>query len=175
MMTSIAHFTLLIAALLDLCGMLLPEMRALQMNGHSNSRYYSWLVKGDELTAPRRLVVLAVLICCCTTMARTSWMVIIFLGIILLVQGIALMLNKANRAALTRKRSRPVYCAAIVLALLAASAAYAIGSRQDVVDAAQAAATIAVITLALTPLLAMLANWLLSPLKNGEENDQDKS
>ena len=108
-------------------------------------------------------------------MARTSWMVIIFLGIILLVQGIALMLNKANRAALTRKRSRPVYCAAIVLALLAASAAYAIGSRQDVVDAARAAATIEVITLALTPLLAMLANWLLSPLKNGEENDQDKS
>ncbi len=174
-MTSIAHFTLLIAALLDLCGMLLPEMRALQMNGHSNSRYYSWLVKGDELTVPRRLVVLAVLICCCTTMARSSWMVIIFLGIILLAQGIALMFNKANRAALTKIRSRLVYCSAIVLALLAASAAYAIGSRQDVIDSAQAAATIAVITLALSPLLAMLANWLLSPLKNSDENSQDNS
>ncbi|MBR5685114.1 MAG: hypothetical protein IKX18_03040 [Muribaculaceae bacterium] len=173
MMTLIAFTVLLTSALLDLFGMLLPETYALQQNGRSNNRYYSWLVKGDELTAPRRLIVLAVLICCCTTMARSSWMVILLLGATLLAQGITLLLGSRNKSSQIEKRSWLVYITAIIIALLGTSAAFILGRRLSTADGVQAAATTAVILLALSPLVAMLANWLLSPLKNHQKSEQN--
>ena len=171
--TLIAFAALLAAALFDLCVMLLPETQALQQNGHSNSRYYSWLVKGDELTAPRRLLVLAVLIGCCTTMARSSWLVILLLAITLLAQGIVLLFSKGNKPSMLKKHAWLVYGTSIVLAVLATAGGYILGSHLSTIDALESAATIAVILLALSPLLAMLANWLLTPLKNNRNNNQN--
>ena len=171
--TLIAFAALLAAALFDLCVMLLPETLALQENGHSNGRFYSWPVKGDELTAPRRLLVLAVLIGCCTTMARSSWLVILLLAITLLAQGIILLFSKGTKPSLLKRHGWLVYCTAIVLALLASAAGYILGNHQGTADALESAATIAVILLALSPLLAMLANWLLSPLKIDKKSDQN--
>lgn len=173
--TLIAFASLLISALFDLCVMLLPEMTALQQNHHSNSRYYSWLTKGDELTAPRRLVVLAILIGCCTTMARTSWLVITLFAVILLAQGLTLLFSRGKTPASIKRHGWRVYITAIVLAVLATAAGYIIGNHLNTADALQSAATIAVILLALCPLLAMAANWMLTPFRKGAKSDEQNT
>ncbi len=171
MTTTIAYTSLLAAALLDLCAMLLHEVGALQHNDFSNSRYYSWLSKSDDLMAPRRLVVLAVLIGCCTTMAQSSWMVIALFAATLLAQGIILLCNRSAKPSPVTSHARLVYGTAIVLALLATAAGYILGVHLNIADAVPSAASVAVIALALSPLLAMLANWLLSPLRKSRQDN----
>lgn len=173
MTTTIAYTSLLAAALLDLCATLPHEVRALQHNDFSNSRFYSWLSKSDDLMAPRRLVVLAVLIGCCTTMARSSWMVIALFAAILLAQGIFLLCKKSDKPSPMTSHARLIYGVAIVLALLATAAGYILGGQLNIADAVPSAASVAVIVLAISPLLAMLANWLLSPFRKGRQSSDN--
>lgn len=179
-MTTIAHISLLAAALLDLCAMLRLETAALQRNAFSNSRFYTWLRESGELISPKRLLVFAVLIACCTTMARTSWMVVMLLAIVLAVQGIVLAFHKG--AADDEKASKRSWIAGIiafVLAVLGTGGAAWLGNLSSEVEGLKAASIAAVILLAISPLLAMLANSLLGRYKNrdqeAENSENDKS
>ena len=172
--TLIAYSCLLVAALLDLLSMLRLDSAALQQHGFKNKRFYNWLRSNEQLTSPRRLVVLAVLVACCTSMARTSWMVIVLLAAVLAIQAIALMFSKSSSE--TEKANPRSWWIVIIACLLSLATAGVLGylGWQGCIDsAAQAAAITAVILLALSPLVAMAANGLLGPKKEGSPHDSE--
>ena len=167
-MTTLAHISLCVAAMLDLCAMLRHEAAALQRHGFSNSRYYAWLRQSGELTTPKRLLALAVLIACCTTMARTSWAVILLLAIVLVVQGVMLAFKRGkSEGEKTSNRSWVVVGIAFVLSVLATVCSTYLGNLSSETDALQAASCTAVIMLAISPLTAMLANTLSGGSRKG--------
>lgn len=174
MMTTIAHISLLAAALLDLCAMMRHESASLRHNNFSNKRFYAWIRESGDLTAPKRLLVLAVLIACCTTMARTSWMVIILLAAALAVQGIMLAFKRGeDEGGKTARRSWIIGCVALVISLLVTCLAAYLGSLSNEADALQAGSITAVIMLAISPLLAMLANSLMGRYRGGSPTPEN--
>lgn len=173
-MTTIAHISLLAAALLDLCAMMRHETAALQHNDFSNKRFYAWIRESGDLITPKRLLVLAVLIACCTTMARTSWMVIILLAAVLAVQGIMLAFKRGkNDDGMTARRSWIIGCVAFVISVLVTGLAAYLGSLSNEADALQAASIAAVIMLAISPLLAMLANSLMGRYRGATQGPEN--
>lgn len=173
-MTTIAHISLLAAALLDLCAMMRHETTALQHNNFSNKRFYAWIRESGDLTSPKRLLVLAVLIACCTTMARTSWMVILLLAVVLAAQGAVLAFNRGKtEGGKTARRSWAVGLIAFVISVIVTCLAAYLGSMSNEADALQAASIAAVIMLAISPLLAMLANSLMGRYRGGSQTPEN--
>ena len=174
-MTIIANLTLLAAALFALFAMLRWDTLMQQLNGFSNHRYNTWLRQSGELSSIKRLTVLAVLIACFTTMAQTSWIVVMILAAVLVGQGIALFMAKHDKPVKRGdKRVTILLLSALVIAVIAVGAAGYAGSLQSKVIASQSAAITAVMILAVSPLLIMLASWLLHPiLKHGNDNTED--
>ena len=164
-MTTIAYITLLIAALFDLSVVLGRDLTAHQENEFSNRRYNAWLRKSGELSSLRRILVLAVLIGTCTTMAQMSWIVIMILAAVLLAQGIYLLSNNHWKLFGWNSRMARMFFTAIILTLAAVGITGYLGSFTGNEDATRSAAIVAVIILAITPLLTMLTAWLLTPIE----------
>ncbi len=162
-MTDIAHYTLLATALIDLSAMLHIDSNALHINGYSNSQYYSSLRENDEFTSSKRLTPLAVLIACCTTMASMSWIVVMILAAVLIIQAIALLCHLPKRPVGTGKRRARIHVTALIITATAIAGVY-YASPSNNGGTAQAMSFLAVMTLTTSPLLTMLANWLLRPI-----------
>lgn len=175
MMTIIANITLMIAALFALCAMLRWDLMMQQQNGFSNRRYNAWLRQSSELTSIKRLTVLAVLIGSFTTMAQTSWMVMMILALVLVGQGIALLMAKHDKPIKFDKHMTLLFCVALLITVAIVAATGYLGSRQNMVMASESAAVVAVMILAVSPLLTMLVNWLLHPfLKSSSTTDDSE-
>lgn len=173
-MTIIANITLMIAALFALCAMLRWDLMMQQQNGYSNRRYNAWLRQSSELTSVKRLTVLAVLIGCFTTMAQTSWIVVMILALVLIGQGIALLMAKHDKPVNFDKRGKLLFFVALLITVAVIGTTAYLGSRQGRVIASQSAAVIAVMILAVSPLLTMLVNWLLHPFMKRSSDDSEK-
>lgn len=169
MMTLIANIALLVAALFDMIVFLGGDITAHRNNGHVNDKYYRWLSQSGELSSPKRLLLIAVFFATFTTMAQQSWMVIMILAVTLLIQGIVLLKQRQWKLMYWDKRAGRMLVAAVILALIAIGAVAYYGSLTSLVFASRVSAAASVLILFITPLLTMLAAWLLSPF-NKEEN-----
>ena len=170
-MNLIANISLIAAALFDMVVMLGGDIMAHSINGHSNSKYYSWLNKSGELTSPKRLLLLAVFIAIFTTMAQQSWMVVLILAASLLVQGIVLLKRRQWKLMDLDKRSRLMLALAIILAIISIALFFYNGSKTSMEFASRAGAMLAAMILLITPLLTMLVAWLLSHFIKKREYD----
>ena len=166
-MTIIANIVLVAVTVLDLCIMLCLDSKMLRQSDFKSSRFYKQLIESDEFTSPKRLLAFAVLIGTCSTMARMSWIVVLILAAVILAQAIILghkiIKDEQNKS---DKRSKRLYFAAIVISLLLIGLAAYFGNRNSMVEASQAAALAALLLLSASPLVIMLVNWLLHPLKH---------
>lgn len=171
MMTTIANISLIVAALLGLCVMLRWDLHALQQSSYNNSRYNTWLRQNSDLASPKRLIVLAVLIGSFTTMAQTSWMVVLLLAIVLAALAIAVALKLHDKPLKWDGRVTRRFILALILALLAIAGTMVMAQRLNEADALRPASMLAVLILAISPLLTMLSNWLLRPLEKHHEKD----
>ena len=176
-MTLIGYISLLVAALLDMLVMLGVDLQAMQANSYSNRKYNNWLRESGELSSPKRLLVLVVLIGTCTSMAQMSWIVMMILAGILFVQGIVLAGSwRGKKTLVFNGRAGRFYLTATIITLAVLMTTGYLGNRSSKVDAAHAVAIMAVMLLAITPLLTMLTNWLLKPLeKHNGDNKGDNS
>ena len=158
--TTIAYICLLVAALAALCAMLLCDLSALRHQEYSNKRFYSWLCESGELTALKRLTALVVLIGCFTTMARTSWMVVMILAAVLAVLAVVL-LTRRDQGKRLGGRSTRVFIQAMTAAILIVGAGAWVPRMLGEPDNMEPAALLAVMLVAVSPLLTMFANWLV--------------
>ena len=167
MMTIIANIVLVAVTVLDLCIMLCLDSKMLRQSDFKSSRFYKQLIESDEFTSPKRLLAFAALIGACSTMARMSWIVVLILAAVILAQAIILghkiIKDEQNKS---DKRSKRLYFATIVISLLLIGLAAYFGNRNSMVEASQAAALAALLLLSASPLVIMLVNWLLHPLKH---------
>lgn len=159
-MTMIAHICLLVAALAALCAMQLCDLTALRRQEYSNNRFYAWLRESGELTAPKRLTALVVLVGCFTSMARTSWMVMMILAAVLAVLAVVL-LTRRDQGKRLGGRSTRVFIQAVTLAILIVGAGAWVPRMLGEPDIVEPAALLAVMLVAVSPLLTMFANWLV--------------
>ena len=166
MMTIIANIVLVAVAVLDLCMMLCLDSNMMQQSDYKSSRFYRQLIESDEFTSPKRLLAFAVLIGACSTMARMSWIVMLILAAVILAQAIVLGLKIKSERGISEKRGKWLYFVTIVISLLLIGLAAYFGNRNGVVEASQAAALAALLLLSASPLVIMLVNWLLHPLKH---------
>ena len=172
MMTLIGFISLLVAAILDMLVMLGMDVQAMQASDYSNRKYNNWLRESGELSSLKRILVLAVLIGTCTTMAQMSWIVVMILAVILIVQGIMLLRSwLGNKTLVFDRRAACLYFTAIIITLVILMATGYLGKGSGKVDAAHATAIMAVMILAVTPLLTMLTNWLLKPFRSRDKRD----
>lgn len=172
MTTNISYVVLLLAAFIELCVMLMWDMRNLQRNGHDIKRFYSWFTQDGELTTTKRLLILLVLIASFTDMARMSWIVILLLAAVLLIHTLVMLRRGMASPASLDKRSWWTYCLAIVMTLIAVTITGVLGARHSMTDGAQAAAITTVMILAVSPLLSITACWLLRPFVKGHDESQ---
>lgn len=171
-MTLIGYISLLVAAILDMLVMLGMDVQAMQASDYSNHKYNNWLRESGELSSLKRLLVLVVLIGTCTTMAQMSWIVVMILAVILISQSIMLLRSwRGNKILVFDSRAACLYFTAIIIAVVILIATGYLGKRSGKVDAAHAAAIMAVMILAVTPLLTMLSNWLLKPFRSRNKRD----
>ena len=172
-MTIIANTTLLIAALLDLWAMLRRDALAMRQAEYSNSRFYSWLGESSELTTPTRLLPLAILIASFTTMARMSWIVVMILAAALVAQGIYLLLNKTGEKTASSKRMARLRLASFVLALSTTAIISGLGHHFGTSEVNELASIFSVMVLAVSPLLTMFTNWVISPIEKRNNTEKD--
>ena len=175
-MTTIAYISLLVTALIGLCAMLSWDLQKLQQNGYRNSQYNAWLRQSSELTSPKRLAVLAVLIASLTTMAQQSWIVVMILAAALLFIAIWILLKRDDKRPKPDGRAALLAAVTLTLAMLAIGGTVMMGKRLHEADLLRPASMTAVMVLAISPLLTMLANWLLgSPKKPvNDSNEKEK-
>ena len=161
MMNLIANIALVAAGLLDMVVLLGGDITAHRDNGHSNSRYYSWLSKSGELLSTKRLLLLAVFLATFTTMAQQSWMVVMLLAATLLIQGIVLLNQRKWKLMAWEKPNTRLLAVAVILALMAVGLVAYFGYSTGAVYSTRIASMVTVMMLPITPLLTMLVTWLL--------------
>lgn len=159
-MTMIAYICLLVTALAALCAMQLSDLAALRRLEYSNNRFYAWLRESSELTAPKRLAALAVLVGCFTTMARSSWMVVMILAAVLAVLAVVLLMRRDETKRLGGRSTR-VFIQAMTVAILIVAAGAWVPRMLGEPDVVEPTALLAVMLVAVSPLLTMFANWLV--------------
>lgn len=159
MITTIAHVTMLVAALFALIAMLLWDLQNLQQSGYSNSRYNAWLRQSGEISSLKRLLVAAVLIGTFTTMAMASWMVEMVLAAVLVALGVSMLLKHPDRPLVFSSRVISVLIVALLIALIAIGAVFFFGQRLGQADTVRPAAMLAIMLIIISPLLTMLANY----------------
>lgn len=176
MITDIANIALLAAAITGLIAMLRWDLRALQLSGFQNSRYNAWLRQSSDLTSPKRLAVLAVLIACFTTMAQASWMVVMLLAAVLALLALGMLVKKHDNPLRVTGHVVRRFAVAMILVLLVIGGTIILGKRMHEADILRSASMIAVMILAISPLLTMLTNWLLhlfeKPINNTQNTDE---
>lgn len=177
-MALIANLSLAIAALLALLGLLRRDTALLQRNRFSNSRFNTQLRDDGELTAPSRLLALAVLIGSFTTMARESWMVVVILAAALAAMGIYQLIKRPSEPKPFTSRAIGVYTISLILAitmyfLIAAATVFKPGKA--LADLAHDQSLILLMSAIASPLLVMFSNWLLGIFKKNAETDIEES
>ena len=179
MMNSFSNISLLVAALLALIAMLRCDLQMMQQVGYSNSRYNAWLKQTGELTSLKRILVLAVLVGTFTSMAVGSWMVIMALTGVLAILAFAMLFRRLERPLILSGRAVRLYVVTLLLGLLIVAAVFVIGDRIGLSDLPRNAATVAIILLAFSPLLMIVANWILHPFERhpdyGHIESKDKN
>ena len=170
-MTTIANIALLTAALIGLFAMLRWDLTALQQNGYRNSRYNGWLKESSDLSSPKRIIVLAVLIGSFTTMAQDSWIVVMLLAVFLVALAISTLLKRHEKPLKCDGRVVSRFILAMALALIAIGGTTLMGQRMNEPDFTRPASMLAVMILAITPLLVMLVNWVIRPFEKSAKND----
>lgn len=177
MMNLIANITLLVAALLDMIGLLGGDITAHCHNGHSNSRYYGWLSKSGELMSPKRLLSLAVFLGTFTTMAQQSWIVVLILAATLLTQAIVLLSRRHWQLMEPGKNHGRMLATALIIVLIAIGLVGYFGSKTSMVFASRITSMLAVMIPPITWLLTMLTAWLIHPhnsvIDRGPQEPQD--
>ena len=173
--TTIANICLLAAALLGLCAMLRWDLQNLQQNDYSNSRYNAWLRESSDLTSPKRLTVIAVLIASFTTMAQMSWMVVMLLAIILACMAVAMLLKRHEKPLKFDSRVARRFITAMILALMMIVGTYYLGKHLNKADVLRPTSMLAMMILAVSPLLTMTANAIFRPLEKNRTNGQNEA
>lgn len=168
MMTVFTEYAMLVAALFGLCAMVRWDLQMMQQNGYSNSRYFTWLRQSGEPTSLKRILVLAVLIGSLTSMALGSWMVMAALAGVLIIFGFVMFFRRQDRPLVLSGRAVRLYIFTLILALLAVAAVFIFGEK----DLPRTASTLAVVLLAVSPLLIIIANTLLHPLEKHPDYGQ---
>lgn len=163
--TTIANICLLVAALLGLCAMLHWDLQNLQQSDYSNSRYNAWLRESSDLTSPKRLTVIAVLIASFTTMAQMSWMVVMLLAIILACMAIVMLLKRHEKPLKFDSRITRRFITSLLLALAMIVGTYYLGKHLNKADALRPTSMLAMMILAVSPLLTMVVNSIFRPLE----------
>lgn len=168
MMTVFTEYAMLVAALFGLCAMVRWDLQMMQQNGYSNSRYFTWLRQSGEPTSLKRILVLAVLIGSLTSMALGSWMVMAALAGVLIIFGFVMFFRRQDRPLVLSGRAVRLYIFTLILALLAVATVFIFGEK----DLPRTASTLAVVLLAVSPLLIIIANTLLHPLEKHPDYGQ---
>lgn len=161
MMNQTANIALLVTALLDMIVLLGGDITAHRDNGHNNSRYYAWLNKSGEFLSPKRLLLLAVFIATFTTMALESWIVVMLLAALLLVQAIVLLSSRQWKLMASDKRMGRMLAVAMILSLIVIGIVDHLGSKVSALFASRVTSMVAVMLLPITPLLTMLVAWMI--------------
>ena len=163
-MNLIANITLLVAALLDMTVLLGGDITAHRNNGHSNSKYYSWLNKSGEFLSSKRWLPVAVLFGALSTMAQQSWIVVMILAAVMLSQGIYLFRKRQWKLLDHGKIAGRMLAIALFIAVIAIAGVgrSALTSKAGgAVFASQAASIAAVMITPVTWLLTMFSAWVL--------------
>lgn len=161
-MNLIANIALLVAALLDIVVLVGGDITDHRNNGHSNSMYHRWLNKSGELLSPKRLLLYAVFMGTATTMAQESWIVVMILAAVLLIQGIVLLSKRQWKIMGKGKYSgRMLATALLLVALILFGIANSAGRSQGAVHASQVTSIAAVMIACVTWLLPMITAWML--------------
>lgn len=178
MMTVFTDYALLVAALFGLSAMVRWDLQMMQQNGYSNSRYFAWLRQSGEPTSLKRILILAVLIGSFTSMALGSWIVMAVLAGVLAIFGFAMFFKRQDRPLVLSGRAVRLYIFTLFLALLAVVAVFVYGSYYEKTGIPRTASTLAVVMLAVSPLLMIIANALLHPFERhpdyGQINHKNK-
>ena len=170
-MTTVANIILLLAALMNLYAILRHDLMAMRNNDYYNKRYRSWLSESGDLYSAKRLIVLAALIGSFTSMALMSWMVIMALAIVLIVLAVTTLLKRqAGWTSTFTGRTAGMFTTAIILAILIIALGTWAASRDERNDPSMIAATLALMTAALSPLLVMLVNLMHGSTPRRTEN-----
>lgn len=160
-MTLIAYIILLAAGLFDFLVILWHDVLTLQECGFDNPDYSKLLRNNSEFTSPKRLIGLAVLLGLCTNMAMMSWIVVLILAAVLLVQGVEILIRERDKRPKPTKRAKRIYAAVIVLAILVLAAVTGcLIYRSGTTDAYRGTALLELLILIGSPFLAKAINGL---------------
>lgn len=170
MMTIIANIVMTVAAVLDLSVFLCLDSKMLQQSDYKASRFYHQLNESGDFTSIKRLLAFAVLIGAGTTMARMSWIVMLILGAVILAQAIVLAFNKRGKQDRLDKRGKRLYVLSVVFSLLLIGLAGYFSNYDIKAEVSQVTAFTALLLLSASPLIIMLVNWLLNPIKRHKED-----
>lgn len=167
---TLSYIVLMIAALFDLCAMLRFDLTVLQNSEYSNKKYRNWLTDSDSLSSVKRLLPIAVLFGACTTMARISWIVVMLLAAVVIVQGVMMLRHKPAFRLTFDLRAARIYFTALGIAVIATAAGAYSGRLALAAGTAEGGALAAMLALSALPGIVMLANWLLKPVDRMIEN-----
>lgn len=176
-MNLIANITLLVAALLDMMVLLGGDIADHRNNGHSNTKYYRWLNKSGEIMSLKRLLLLAVFVGTFTTMALQSWMVVMILAAVLLIQGIYLLWQRQWKLLDDEKNAKQMLFTAIFIVLCAIFGVGQGALRSSVgttLFASRVTSMAAVMIAPITWLLTMLVAWVLRIRPDSDNPEQQE-
>lgn len=159
-MTLISYIILLTAGLIDLVVILRHDVLTMQQCGFNAQSYNKLLKVNGEVYSAKRLLPLAVLIGACTTMAQMSWIVILILAAVILAQALYLLFQKQEKSASMGKRSLRVYCITLALAIIIPALVSHFIPGDDTKSFNAASLTV-LLEILCSPVLVMLANWML--------------
>ncbi|MBQ6167472.1 MAG: hypothetical protein IJK41_08630 [Muribaculaceae bacterium] len=176
-MNLIANITLLVAALLDMVVLLGGDIADHRNNGHSNTKYYQWLNKSGEIMSLKRLLLLAVFVGTFTTMALQSWMVVMILAAVLLIQGIYLLWQRQWKLLDDEKNAKQMLFTAIFIVLCVIFGEGQGALRSSVgttLFASRVTSMTAVMIAPITWLLTMLSAWVLRIRPDSDNPEQQE-
>lgn len=160
-MTQIAQIILLAAGLFDFLVILWHDVLTLQECSFDNTDYSKLLKDSSEFTSPKRLIGLAVLLGLCTNMAMMSWIVVLILAAVLIIQGVEILIREHGKRPKATKRAKRIYVAVIILAALVLAVATAsLYYRGGATDAYRGTALLELLILIGSPFLAKAINGL---------------
>jgi hypothetical protein len=165
-MTLIAQIILLAAGLFDFLVILWYDVLTLQECGFDNTDYSKLLKDSSEFTSPKRLIGLAVLLGLCTTMSIMSWIVVLILAAVLIIQGVETLIHEHGKRPKPVKRTKHIYATAIApTVLILAAATGCLIYRGGAVDACRGTALLELLILIGSPFLAKAMNRLFGSQK----------
>ncbi len=152
-----------VVAFAFLMAMLRWDLQMFQQNSYFPSRYTKWLRQSDEHTSIKRLVPLVAMVALMVPFVAQSEYVVALLALALVLTTAHTLRQKSKLPLKYTKRIKLHICLALTLAICLAAGAYLTGGIYD------AAVSLTALTI-ISPLLTLLANWLLTPYRNYERD-----